>query len=223
MTADTGDSVAAPPAPPPPPEQAFAQKSPQQYFTELRQWVLDHCGTGNAVRQSAYQMSLTAYVHRLIKYGPDDSLNHLTSVDLLHLLLYTNAETAEWLMRAAFTRSLIEGRQDIVDYLASLPFMPECTNWYWKLTAGIIGAAEDPAETTAWLDSMPPEEKSIARLLIARVYPDTAHIDWLHDVPAEQPLLAYKLAELIATQPKYKHAAECWVRERPLVRNQAYN
>jgi hypothetical protein len=198
------------------------EKSPQEYFAELRHWILAHCHTGHPVRQSAYQMSLTAIVHRMMKIGPDESLNHLTSRDLLTMLLYTNGEVAEWLMRAAFTRALIEDDRDVYEHLAKLPFMPECTAWYWKIVAGLIGAAEDAQESTDWLHALPAEEKALARLLIARCFPDTAHIDWLHDIPEHCPAIAYHLARIIAQKKDYQHAVENWLRDRPLVRNQAY-
>lgn len=199
-----------------------AEKSPQEHFSDLRTWVLTNTSTGHPVRQAAYQMSLTAIIHRLVKFGPDETLNHLTARDLLNLLIYTNGEIAEWLMRSALTRALIEDDRAVYEHLATLPFMPECTHWYWKLVSGLIGQAPDPAEQEIWFDELPPEEKALARLLTARVYPDVAHIDWLHEIPAHCYLLAYKLAAIVALKPEYTRAVESWLRERPMVRNQAY-
>ncbi len=202
--------------------QAAPAKDPQQYFTELRNWVVANCGTGHAVRQSAYTMSLTAIVHRLIKYGPDETLNHLTARDLMNLLIYTNGDIAEWLMRAAFTRALIEDDRPVYETLANFPFMGECIGWYWKLVQALIGQAPDPKEVEVWIENLPPDEKSLARLLTARAYPDLVHINWLHDVPDDCPAIAYQLAALAAQKKDYTHACENFVRERPLVRNQQF-
>lgn len=201
---------------------AAPEKSAQEFFHDLRQWVLANCHTGHAVRQSAYTMSLTALVHRLIKFGPDETLNHLTARDLMNLLIYTNGDIAEWLMRSAFTRALIEDDRPVYEVLASFPFMPECTTWYWKLVQALIGQAPDPKEMEVWLENLPPEEKALARLLTARAYPDLAHITWLDDVPESSPAIAYQLACFCAQKKDYTHAVENWIRSRPLVRNQQF-
>ncbi len=197
-------------------------KTAQEHFAELRHWVIEHCNAGHAVRQACYSMSLSAIVHRLIKYGPDETINNLTSRDLLNLLIFTNGDIAEWLMRTAFTRALIEDDSEIFEHLANLPFMPECTAWYWKIVEGLVGAAPDPEAMAAWLEALPPEEKSLARLLVARTYPDTAHMDWLHDVPDSCPRIAYLLAAIIAQKELYRNALDNWMRDHPLVRNQAF-
>ncbi len=198
-------------------------KDAQDYFTDLRIWVTDHLHAGHSVRQCCYRMSLTAIVHRLIKYGPDETLNNLTARDLMNLLIYTNGEIAEWLMRSAFTRALIDDDRLVYEHLANLPFMSECTGWYWKLVNGIVGASPDPSADTAWLQSLPPEEKALAHLLVARVFPDTAHLSWLDDVPEHCPRIAYHLAQIIATKQHHKNAVENWLRAHPHVKNQAYN
>lgn len=203
--------------------EAVVEKSPQEHFNELRQWVTEHCHTGHPVRQSAYLMSLTAVVHRLMKIGPDETLNHLTARDLLNMLIYVNGEMAEWLMRSAFTRALIDDDSEIFDLFAHRPFIGESTAWYWKLVQGILGQSPDPNADTEWLQGLPPEEKALAHLMIARVFPDTAHIDWLHDVPENCPRIAYKLAGIIAQRPGYQHAIENWLRDRPKVRNEEFN
>lgn len=197
-------------------------KNAQQYFHELRQWVIAHCSTGHIVRQAAYGMALTANVHRLVKYGPDETLNHMTARDLMNLLIYTNGEIAEWLMRAAFTRALIEDDREVYEILAAYPFMPECTSWYWKLVQALIGQSPDPKETGEWVEALPLEEKSLARLLCARAFPDTVHFSWLDDVPEHCPAIAYQLARFAMGKPDCRNAIENWLRERPLVRNQAF-
>lgn len=201
---------------------AVAEKQPQEHFAELRAWVLEHCNCDHPVRQAAYQMALTAIVHRTLKYGPDETLNHLTSRDLLNLLIYTNGLIAEWLMRSAFTRAIVENDTLVYEHLAQTPFMAECTAWYWKLVQGMLGGAPDPKELTDWLDALPAEEKSLARLMIARLFPDTVHVDWLNDVPAECPAIAAQLARICGGKKEYQHAVMEWVRQRPNVRNQAF-
>jgi hypothetical protein len=203
--------------------EAPADKTPQEYFNDLRQWVVQHCGAGHPVRQAGYQMSLTAIVHRLIKFGPDETINHLTGRDLLNLLIYTNGEIAEWLMRAAFTRALIEDDREVFEYLANTIFMPECRLWYWKIVEGLAGLSPDPAALTKWIEELPPAEKALARLLIARVYPDTAHVSWLDEVPEDSPAIAYQLAIILSLKKDCRNVAERFLREHPLVRNQAFN
>ncbi len=199
------------------------EKTPQEYFTELRTWILANLSDSDPIRQNAYVMSLTAYVHRFIKFGPDDSLNHLNARDCMFLLIYTNGQCAEWLMRAAFTRAIIENDELITERLASSPFIAECSMWYWKLIEGITGQSPDPAALTQWLEALPKEEQSIARLIILRVFPDTAHMDWLNDVPDTNPRLQWELARIIAQKSDYKHAVDNWLRERPLARCQQFN
>ncbi len=200
----------------------IAEKTPQEHFSELRHWILATCNAGHPVRQASYMMSLTAHCHRFIKYGPDKSLDHLTARDLMNLLIYTNGEVAEWIMRAAFTRSIIENDEAVTLRLANSPFIIECTTWYWKLIEGITGSSINPDETTNWLESLPLEEQSIARLIIARVFPDTANINWLHDIPDSNPMLQWKLAEIIAQKADNFHATENFLRERPFANCQQY-
>lgn len=199
------------------------EKSAQDHFHELRVWIQEHIGPFEPVARSAYQMSLSATIHRLIKFGPDETMNHLTARDLMNLLFFLNGELAEWVMRSAFTRALVEDDRLVYEKLANCVFMPECRAWYWKLVQGLIGAAPDPQEMTDWLNNLKPEEKSLARLLIVRAYPDLVHISWLDDVPKECPAIAYQLAQILSTKKDCAAYAERWVKERPMVRNQAFN
>lgn len=192
------------------------QKHPQEHFRDLRQWIKERCGAGHDIRQSAYLMALSANVHRLIKYGPDQTLNHLTCRDLLNLLFFANGEMAEWIMRTAFTRALIEDDREVFEHLAQCIFMPEVRAWYWKLVQGILGKAENPAEMTTWFEQMPPEEKSLARLMVARCFPDTACMQWVAEAEGF-PEICYQLAEIVNTKE-----SAAWVSFRPVIRLQAF-
>lgn len=201
---------------------AQVQEPPQVVFQRLREWVVANCSAGHPVRHSAYAMALTANVHRMIKFGPDATLDHLTARDLMNLLIYTNGDVAEWMMRAAFARALIEDDRLVYETLANYPFMAECTAWYWRVVQAVIGQSPDPAGVTEWLNSLPPQEKSIARLLCARAYPDIAHIAWLDDVPEDCPAVAYQLAMFARRKENYQNAVDNWLRAHPMVAVEAY-
>jgi hypothetical protein len=111
----------------------------------------------------------------------------------------------------------------VYEYLANVVFFPECRLWYWKIVEGLAGISPDPAALTEWVNNLPAEEKALARLLVARVYPDTVHMDWLHEVPADCPAIAFQLARIAALKPERANAVNNFLRERPLVRNQSYN
>ncbi len=200
-----------------------AEKNGQDYFNELRIWVVETLLDKEPIRRASYQMALSAYIHRIIKFGPDETLNHLNARDLLNLTIFTNGELAEWLMRAAFNRALVEDDRVVYERLAQGPLIIESVQWYWKLVQGILGQAPDPKELSDWLNGLPMEEKSIARLMIARVYPDTVHLSWLDEVPKECPAIAFQLAGIAARKKDCLEYVERWVNERPLVRNQAFN
>ncbi len=199
--------------------QPVDQSAGQVAFAHLRTWIAEHCGAGDQVRQSGYGMALSSHVHRLIKFGPDRSLDHLTARDLLNILIYINGSAAEWLMRSAFTRALIEGDMAVVDHLMTTCFMPEVRGWYHRLVAGLLGQVEDTAAQEEWLHAMESEQKAIARLVTMRLYPDTATISWLHEAPEHPQLQAAMAAVLGLAKPELQGAVEAFVRERPGVRN----
>jgi hypothetical protein len=202
----------------PPPAEA----SPQEHFTALRAWVAEHCLDPHPVRRSAYQMAMSAICHRLIKYGPDEVLNGLSSRDLMCLLIYINGQVAEYVMRTAYFRAIVEGEHDIYEHFNQTLFIPECRAWYWTIAEAMMARSPDPEAVTAWLENMSPEEKATARLIIARVYPDTAHIDWLGQVPdPEKPpmaRLAAELALILKQKKEYLSVLKTYLREHPHVR-----
>jgi hypothetical protein len=195
---------------------------PQVHFAALRQWVAENCATGHPVREAAYRMALSHLAHCLIKYGPDERFNNLTSRDLMNLLSFTNGLTAEYLMRTAYFRSIIEGDHAVYEHFNTTYFLSECRAWYWKLCEALMARAPDPQEVTTWLENMQDEEKSVARLIIARIYPDLAHISWLDDLPetttAPGAKLASQLCHILAQKTEYQPALERFLREHPHVR-----
>ncbi len=195
---------------------------PQVEFAKLRAWVTDHACDTHPVRRAAVSMAMSAVAHRLLKFGPDASLDAMSARELIQLLMYTNGPLAEFLMRVIYFRALIEGDHPIYEHLNTTLFIPECRAWYWTIAEALMARAPNPDEVTTWLENMRGEEKSTARLIVARVYPDVAHIDWLHDLPdTTQPQLARLGAELCAIlleNPLYVTAVRNFLRLHPHVR-----
>lgn len=195
--------------------------SAQEHFQALRTWIDTFVSTGHPVRDSAYRMAMSSLGHRILKFGPDESLNNLTAKDLLCLLLYSNGTLAEYLMRVAYFRSLIEGEHEIYERFNQTLFIPECRAWYWKLSEALMSKAPDPAEVTAWVDEMTGEEKGVAHLIIGRLYPDLAALSWLdglETISAPGAKLASELVRILAGKHEYKAALERYLREHPHVR-----
>ncbi len=186
-------------------------------FVQLREWISEHCKDPDPIRDATYKMALSAITHRLIKYGPDNSLNNLDCRDLCNLLLYVNGPIAEWVIRLAFSRSVIEGEEAVTDRFMNCTLMAEVRAWYDKLTRALIGEAADPKEVTEWMDAMHGEELSIARLVSARVFPDLLHSSWLHDLP-EIPSLQAEMCVLLRGVPKYRGAVKTYLDQRPWVK-----
>ncbi len=199
-----------------------AHIDPQAAYNTLRTWIVANCADPNPVRSAAYSMAMSATAHRLLKYGPDATLSSMTARDLMNLLMYLNGPLAEYIMRTAYFRAIIEGQHAIYEHMNTTLFIPECRAWYWTIVEAMLGKAPDPEQVTVWLENMTGEEKQTARLIIARVYPDTAHIDWLQDaVDTTQPPMARLMAELcivLASKPTYVDLVKKYLREHPHVR-----
>ncbi len=196
-------------------------EDPQAHYTALRTWILEHCGAGHPVRDRAVSMALSALAHRLLKYGPDETLNNLRARDLCALLIYLNGPTAEYVMRTAYFRAIVEGDHEIYEHFNATLFVPECRAWYWKLCEALMAKAPDPAEVTTWVEAMTGEERGVAHLIIGRVYPDLAHLSWLDGLEtrsAPGAKLAAELCRILLEKPEYKAAVDRFLRERPHVR-----
>lgn len=216
MTADPGMTAAEALQPPPP------DIDPQAEFAKLRAWTVQHCADSNPIRSASVGMAYSAYAHRLLKYGPDDSFNALSARELLLLCLYLNGPLAEYILRVAYFRALIEGDHDIYEYFNTTLFIPECRAWYWTIVEAMLGKHPSPDEVTVWLEAMHGEEKSTARLIIARVFPDTAHSDWLGDLPdTDHPAhgrLAAEICLILASNPLYTSIVKTYLRTHPQAR-----
>lgn len=199
-----------------------AHIDPQQAYAQLRAWITANCADENPVRASAYGMALSATSHRLLKFGPDATLDGMRARDLMNLLIYLNGPMAEYVMRTAYFRSIIEGEHAIYEHFNTTLFIPECRAWYWTIVEAMLGKAPEPEQVTVWLENMTGEEKSTARLIIARVYPDLAHVDWLHDLPdtTKPPLarLGAELCALLLDNPAYDIIVRNFLRIHPHVR-----
>lgn len=199
-----------------------ANVDPQAEFAKLRAWINDNCGDPDPVRRGAVAMAISAVAHRLLKYGPDETLNGLSARELMCLLLYANGNLAEYLMRVAYFRSIIEGDHMIYEQMNTTLFIPECRAWYWTIAEAMMARAPDPEAVTVWLEKMTGEEKAVARLVIARCFPDVAHVDWLNDLPdVSQPQfarLAAEMCSILFTNPNYRAVVANYLRSHPHVR-----
>lgn len=177
-----------------------------------------NCQSGNAIRDSAVSMARSAMIHRLMKYGPDETLNTAPAREIMGLLIFTNGLMAEYLMRIAYFRSIIEGDHAVYEAINGTQFIAECRAWYWQIVEAMMGKSPEPEAVTAWLEKATGEELSIARLIICRVYPDLALLSWLDDVPETLPRLAAEIGKVICTD-KLKHGAmKAWLRDHLAVR-----
>lgn len=188
-------------------------EDPQAVLKVLREWIIAHCTDPHPVREAAAGMARSAIVHRLLKYGPDESLNVCSARDLLALLVYVNGPVAEYVLRTAYIRAIVEGDHEVYEHLNTTPFIPDVRAWYWQLVEAMLGKAPDAEMATAWLQNMRGEELSVARLILARAYPDLAHPDWLADIPENVPRLAAELCLLLI--PKHREAVVGYLREHP--------
>ncbi len=203
--------------------EAATTVNPQVEFAKLRAWINEHCFDKDPVRKSSYVMALSAVAHRLLKYGPDETMNSLSSRDLMCLLIYTNGLMAEYLMRTAYFRAIIEGQHDIYEYMNTTMFIAECRAWYWQIAEAVMGRAPDPVAVGVWLENMKGEELAVARLIISRIYPDLAHISWLDDISdttsVQGARAAAELCSIMLQKKDYKAAVERFLREHPHVRH----
>lgn len=195
--------------------------NPQTHFRELRDWVMSNITCGHPVREASYQMALSACAHRLIKFGPDEALNVYTARDLLRLLIFVNGKIAEWIMRTAFTRAIIEGDSLVYEKLASTLFIQECRIWYWKLVEGLVGKSVNPQEVTEWVDQLPKEEKAVARLLACRLFPDLANVTWLEET--ENPQIQAGYLQILSSNPRHQGFIDQYLRTHPDCRNWTYH
>jgi len=187
-------------------------------FRELLPWIIEFCGTGDTARDEAYRCALSAVVHRVLKFGHEETLNRLTARDLMNCCLMCGGTAAEFFLRTAFTRALIEDDRHVVERLLHTPFIPESRVWLAKLMAAVQGDGQAIEDGAHWLETMEGEERAIASLLIGRIYPDFAQMEWLQACPTDYPRLAAEIAMLLLRAPERKAAVEAYLRERPEVR-----
>lgn len=195
-----------------------ATDNAQEHFAKLREWVVARQSTGHSVRDASVYMAKSALIHRLLKFGPDETLNRCSAREIMELMIFVNGLAAEWLMRVAYIRSIIEGDHEIYEYINTTLFIADLRAWYWQLTEALMGRAPDPAGVTVWLENMRGEELSVARLIICRLYPDLALLSWLDDVPEATPRLAAEICKVIAQDRIKRGAVKAYLRDHPAVR-----
>ncbi len=187
-------------------------------FVALQPWIRERCGLGDDVRDESYRCALSAVVHRVLKFGHEEALNHLSARDCMNCCLMCGGHAAELFLRTAFTRALIEDDRMIVDRVLATPFIPESRLWLAKLMAALQGDEVAMKDGAAWLESMDGEERALASLVIGRVYPQLAEIEWLHACPTTYPRLAAEIALLLLRLPERKSAVLAYLRAHPAVK-----
>lgn len=181
-------------------------------------WITEHCTLGDPVCDEAYRCGLSAIVHRIMKFGHEETLNRLSARDCLSCCLMCGGTLAEFFLRTAFTRALIEDDQALVGRVLQTPFIPESRAWLARVGAGLAGDEKALAEAAAWLDTTDGEERAIATLIIGRVYPHFAQATWLTACPTEYPRLAAEMALLLLRTPGHEGLVQAYLREHPEVR-----
>ena len=187
-------------------------------FLALLPWITEHAGTGDPVRDEAYRCGLSAIVHRVLKFGCEASLNLLTARDCLNCCLLCGSHIAEFFLRLAFTRALIEDDQAIVGRLLQTPFLPESRVWLAKLMASVQGDEKAVAEGAAWLETLSGEELAIASLVVGRIMPELRQSEWLLACPLTYPRLPAELALLLLQDKQYEPIVRQYLRDHPEVR-----
>ncbi len=170
------------------------------------------------MRDEAYRCGLSAVVHRILKFGYEETLNRFTARDCLNCCLMCGGAVAEFFLRTAFTRALIEDDRPVVDRLLNTPFIPESRLWLAKLMAAVQGDERAMRDGAEWMEAMGGEERALASLLIGRIYPHFPEIVWLHDCPTTYPRLAAEIALLLLKLPERKGVVMSYLREHPEVR-----
>lgn len=187
-------------------------------FLALLPWIREHCGLGDDVRDESYRCALAAVVHRVLKFGHEETINLLSARDCMNCCLMCGGTVAEMFLRTAFTRALIEDDRPIVDRLLHTPFVPEARLWLAKLMASVQGDEKALEDGAHWMGSMGGEERAIASLIIGRIFPQLPEVEWLHSCPIEHPRLAAEIALLLLKMPVRKGVVMAYLREHPEVR-----
>lgn len=187
-------------------------------FIELRAWITANAGLGDQVRDEAYRCALSSLVHRWLKWGFDDALNALTAKDCLNCCLLCGSEFAEMFLRLSFTRAIIEDDRVVLQRLMLTPYIPQSRLWLAKLSRCVNGDEKGLMEGAQWLETMEPEEKLLASILLARVAPALADIAWLDQAAGASPEIGAALCKELLKQERFEAVVKAWVRERPAVR-----
>lgn len=188
-------------------------------YLELQAWIRGTCSLGDQVRDEAYRCGISAVVHRLIKWGWDESINYLNARDCLTACLMCGGEFAEMFLRAAFTRAIIEDDREVLQKLQTTPFIPQSRFWLAKLAQGVRGeSVEALMDCAKWMQEMQGEELMLASILIARSRPDLADIGWLEKADEVPPRTAAALCLELVKRPEWQKVVKDWVRARPAVR-----
>lgn len=185
---------------------------------ELRVWILKECSLGEHVRDESYRCSISAIVHRVMKWGWEPTLNAMSARDLMTCILMAGGEGAEFFMRCAFTRGLIEDDRVVVQRLLDTPFIPECRLFLSKIVHALTDGPDAMAEGARWMETLHGEELSIACLVVGRHVPGVVDPEWLTGCPEANPRLCAEVALLLLKQDRFEAVVKNYVRARPKVR-----
>ncbi len=181
-------------------------------------WIQEHCSLGDPVRDECYRAGLSALVHRLLKFGFEETVNRLSARDCLSCCLMCGGIMAEFFLRTAFTRALVEDDQPVVQRILQTPFIPESRLWLGNLMRALSGDAAALEAGALWLEQMDGEERAVATLVIGRIYPHFALSDWLLACPIDYPRLPAEISLLLLKDPKYLGLVRDYLRRNPAVR-----
>lgn len=187
-------------------------------YLDLQAWIRTHCSLGDPVRDEAYRCGLSAVVHRIIKWGFEETLNTLSARDCMTCCLLVGAEVAEMFLRTAFTRAIVEDDLVVLQRLMKSPFIPQSRAWLVKLGTLMGGDEEALKEGARWVETMRGEELILASILMARAAPQIADIAWLDQAADVPPAVAASLCRELMKQERFQTVVRNWVRTRPAVR-----
>lgn len=186
-------------------------------FLKLREWIHENCGTGCPVRDESYRNAIGAAVHRILKFGWEPTVNLWSARDCLNAALIAGGEPAGCFLRTAFTRAIIEDDGEVLKRLLESPFIPESRLWFIKLFNALSGDEQHLIEAAQWLETVSGEELAIASLIIGRMHPQLAELQWLEKCPKENPRVAGEICKILLKNKAYKNLVGAYLRAHPEV------
>ncbi len=174
------------------PEFTLVAPEPAAALGQMRVELYARFSSGNVVRDECYRLALSAAVWRLVHFGAEGAFTFYTARDLANFTLVAEGGVVDFLVRAGFTRALIDDDADMLALYERLGLANAGRDWSARLHE--CPRDEAIATVAAITDA---EEQATARLVLARRFPDTIAPAWLWAVPTTTPTIAYALCLLI--------------------------